>query len=320
MKRLLLISLFSLPLLSVSGQSSPTVSPSTPSPPPTTTAQEYGNCPGDWIDADILGCYKFLDGKINHTWVEAQYECEQIGGYLAEPTNHRISSFLHSLANWDEDVSGIKYWFLGLTDLGIEGGWNWIHSKSLLTDENWGENKPNTKPGNTADCMVMVLKSDKYWWEDWDCMLAEIHHSPVAPVCQRDTDAFVTTAMPETTAANVCEAGWSEFDGSCYKYFSGNYYWIDAMATCATYESQLAIIHSKEEEDFLVTLSGAKDFWVGGSYINGKPVWMDGSTFDYGSFYSPDNHECMCYYNGYNQFNTQTCVSSSYYYSFICEK
>ena len=44
---------------------------------------------GDWIDADTLGCYKFLDDKINHTWVEALYECEQIGGYLAEPTTHR---------------------------------------------------------------------------------------------------------------------------------------------------------------------------------------------------------------------------------------
>ena len=37
------------PRLSVSGQSSPTVSPSTPSPPPTTTAEEYGNCPGNLI-------------------------------------------------------------------------------------------------------------------------------------------------------------------------------------------------------------------------------------------------------------------------------
>ena len=46
-------------------------------------------CLDDWIDADILGCYKFLDAKINHTWVEAQYDCEQVGGYLAEPTTHR---------------------------------------------------------------------------------------------------------------------------------------------------------------------------------------------------------------------------------------
>ena len=41
----------------------------------------------DWFDAGNLGCYKFLDGKVNLTWVEAQLACEQQGGYLAEPTS-----------------------------------------------------------------------------------------------------------------------------------------------------------------------------------------------------------------------------------------
>ena len=41
----------------------------------------------DWFDAGVLGCYKFLDGKVNLTWVEAQLACEQQGGYLAEPTS-----------------------------------------------------------------------------------------------------------------------------------------------------------------------------------------------------------------------------------------
>jgi hypothetical protein len=30
----------------------------------------------------------------------------------------RLSSFLHSLVDFEEEVSGIKYWYLGLTDLG----------------------------------------------------------------------------------------------------------------------------------------------------------------------------------------------------------
>jgi hypothetical protein len=38
-----------------------------------------------WIDGNFLGCYKFLDAKINMSWVEAQHECEVVGGYLAEP-------------------------------------------------------------------------------------------------------------------------------------------------------------------------------------------------------------------------------------------
>ena len=40
----------------------------------------------DWINAGDLGCYKLLDAKVDHTWVQAQYDCEQIGGFLAEPS------------------------------------------------------------------------------------------------------------------------------------------------------------------------------------------------------------------------------------------
>ena len=33
-----------------------------------------------------MGCHKFLNTKINISWIDAQYECEVVGGYLAEPT------------------------------------------------------------------------------------------------------------------------------------------------------------------------------------------------------------------------------------------
>ena len=39
-----------------------------------------------WIDGDLMGCHKFLDSKLNISWIEAQYECEAVGGYLAEPS------------------------------------------------------------------------------------------------------------------------------------------------------------------------------------------------------------------------------------------
>jgi hypothetical protein len=42
-----------------------------------------------WLDADQLGCFKFLESSVNLFWVEAQQKCESIGGYLAEPSNAR---------------------------------------------------------------------------------------------------------------------------------------------------------------------------------------------------------------------------------------
>ena len=43
------------------------------------------NILGGWLDADVLGCFKFLDAAVNLSWVEAQQKCEAAGGFLAEP-------------------------------------------------------------------------------------------------------------------------------------------------------------------------------------------------------------------------------------------
>ena len=165
----------------------------------------------------------------------------------------------------------------------------------------------------------MVLNKDSWHWEDWDCTLPEIHHSPVAPVCQRDTNTFITTSPPEsTTTPSTCESGWSEFDGSCYKHFPSTQYWQNAVAECGKYGSFLTIIHSKEEEDFVKNLSGGEVFWMGGVYQSGGPTWIDGSPFDYGSIYSHSSNYCLYFSFSHLEFNTANCQSSDVYYT--CEK
>jgi hypothetical protein len=42
-----------------------------------------------WLDAEELGCFKFLETDTDLVWVEAQQKCEAIGGYLAEPSTAR---------------------------------------------------------------------------------------------------------------------------------------------------------------------------------------------------------------------------------------
>jgi hypothetical protein len=44
---------------------------------------------GDWLNADGLGCYKFLTSDVDLSWIVAQQKCEEIGGYLAEPRTLR---------------------------------------------------------------------------------------------------------------------------------------------------------------------------------------------------------------------------------------
>jgi hypothetical protein len=45
---------------------------------------------GDWLNADGLGCYKFLTSDVDLSWIAAQQKCEEIGGYLAEPHTLRF--------------------------------------------------------------------------------------------------------------------------------------------------------------------------------------------------------------------------------------
>jgi hypothetical protein len=47
-----------------------------------------------WLDADELGCFKFLETDTDLFWVEAQQKCESIGGYLAEPSTARYAIIL----------------------------------------------------------------------------------------------------------------------------------------------------------------------------------------------------------------------------------
>merc|ERR1719150_3019995 len=88
-------------------------------------AQGDAECPDDWFDAGSLGCFKFLEGKVNLTWMEAQLACEQQGGFLAE------------LALLEGSFTGVGFWYIGLTDLGREGDWTWLHSGPDLGDDLW---------------------------------------------------------------------------------------------------------------------------------------------------------------------------------------
>merc|ERR1712227_547208 len=216
------------------------------------TAQEQ-ECPADWFDAGSLGCYKFLDGEVNLTWVEAQLACEQEGGFLAEPTSQLQLDFLSELALLQGGFTGVDHWYIGLTDLGKEGEWSWIHSGLDLDDEIWSSHKPNNKSRNSDDCVVMVLRNNQVFWEDHSCIPPDVSHHPVAPVCQADTgiSAPTTTTTTTTTNAMSCLSGWSEFQGGCYKFYGQSETWVYADAICLADGARLTSVHSEEEDAFL---------------------------------------------------------------------
>ena len=74
--------------------------------------------------------------------------------------------FLAELAAVEGGWTGVGYWYMGLTDLGREGQWMWIHNNADIDDEMWANNRPNNKTMNSDDCLIMVLKNSSVFWQD----------------------------------------------------------------------------------------------------------------------------------------------------------
>ena len=111
----------------------PTWPPSSPWPSssPVESTTVPSPCPAGWLNAHDDGCFRFLADDVNLTWAGAMSACEGVGGYLAEPKTKSQMEFLTSVAALELDFTDIRNWWLGLTDLGHEGRWEWIHSMEV---------------------------------------------------------------------------------------------------------------------------------------------------------------------------------------------
>ena len=119
-----------------------------------------------------------------------------------------------------------------------------------------------------------------------------------------------------------CPSGWSEFQEGCYKDFGlSNSAWVDNDAYCLAEGARLPSIHSKDEEDFLNSLSGGLSYFIGGYPKDNTWVYSDFTVFDY-------DHTYINIYNGYclyqssdyigNGWSTREC-SENRDYHIICK-
>ncbi|XP_033181055.1 ladderlectin-like [Mastacembelus armatus] len=98
----------------------------------------------------------------------------------------------------------------------------------------------------------------------------------------------------------VCPEGWTRFQGRCYYYNTEALTWPEADANCAGLEASLVSIHSPQEYTFLfqqVPVNGISATWLGGFYLEGEWMWLDGSWFYQGFFAEP------------SPYNTNPCLS-----------
>ncbi|XP_050973909.1 ladderlectin-like isoform X2 [Labeo rohita] len=82
-----------------------------------------------------------------------------------------------------------------------------------------------------------------------------------------------------------CPYGWTNFGVRCFKFFSQQVNWITAEKNCQSLDANLASVHNKLENDFLISLlpPSSTHCWVGAhdGEQDGQWLWSDGTPNDY---------------------------------------
>ncbi|XP_063305258.1 hepatic lectin-like isoform X1 [Pelobates fuscus] len=108
---------------------------------------------------------------------------------------------------------------------------------------------------------------------------------------QREISAFRNHLSQLTSKLNqmegisykaACETSWIQFNDSCYQIITKRSNWINARALCLGKGSDLVVITSQEEQNFLMsnTLFKNDRFWIGLSIDIGKQwQWVDATNY-----------------------------------------
>ncbi|KTF88117.1 hypothetical protein cypCar_00026293 [Cyprinus carpio] len=140
---------------------------------------------------------------------------------------------------------------------------------------------------------------------------------------------FIVFSMgnAEIDIAVKCPNGWTNFGVRCYKFFSASVNWITAERNCQSLDANLASVHNKLENDFLMSLlpSSSTHIWVGvhDGEQEGQWLWSDGTSYDYTNWCAgePNNagvENCMdINWTSNRCWNDLPC---SYQISYVCAK
>ncbi|XP_058615707.1 galactose-specific lectin nattectin-like [Onychostoma macrolepis] len=135
---------------------------------------------------------------------------------------------------------------------------------------------------------------------------------------------FVVFSMGKA-GVKKCPYGWTNFGVRCYKFFSQTVNWVTAERNCLSLDANLASVHSKIEQDFLLSLlpSPSTRCWFGTHDGNhkGQWLWTDGTPYDYTNWGpsqpSGGTENCGEFNFNPNLWNDQTCANTQAY---VCAK
>uniref|UniRef100_A0A7N6ADJ7 C-type lectin domain-containing protein n=2 Tax=Anabas testudineus TaxID=64144 RepID=A0A7N6ADJ7_ANATE len=89
-----------------------------------------------------------------------------------------------------------------------------------------------------------------------------------------------SSLIQDNSAGKLCPEGWKKFGCSCYFKSTEEKIWFESRDDCRDRGSDLVIINSKEEQEFIANLSMTVESWIGLTrrWTNGwKWEWVDRS-------------------------------------------